>query len=200
MLNSANGNHSLVVVQSVSTSPEVEALLEGLRPVFCCDTLKPRPDYICAPGPISSTLQRGRLCNFVRHMTDPLRYNIPVASDITWSDDAVYVIQVQVFHKKEPSKNAMKRKNNGWTKAQRGKKLEEYKKVDSGKWIQRGLGRFFVESVYERHKHIPDCAFEEVMATEERIPPLFQKVEAISLVVECPKHGAKYVCDFWARE
>ena len=199
----SNSNSSLFVIQSVSSSPDAEAkaLLDPLRPIFCCLTLKPDPDYICVPGPISSTLQRGRLCNFFGYMsTFSLTYSVPVASDITWSDDAIYLIQVQVFHKKEPSKVVMKRKNNGWTKAQRGKKLEEYKKFESEKWVQRGLGRFFVESVYERRKRLPECAFEEVITTEERVPAFFQKVDAISLVVECAEHGVKYVCDFWARE
>lgn len=125
---------------------------------------------------------------------------VPVASsNVKWSKDAEYLVEVHRFNRKDPSK-IIKRKNNGWTKAQRGKKVEE-NKVDMGqKWVERGLGRYFVETVHQRRKRVPEHAFDEVLITEERIPGIFKKVEEIALEVECPKHGVKYVCEFFERE
>ena len=202
---------NVIFSDSINASAAVEDVVfpahEPIRPVFCCTSVKAKDyEYAYKLGSSTSTLQRGRMCNFRNHIAEYSQgKGIPVNEDLHWPERADYLVKVVQYWQTEKSQSSPTRKKRKFSLA---KKIKRLRKGNSSKdkdlvgWKQAAPGRYFIETKHKKGKRRPCHAFDEILITEELegIPACFEKVEEITMEAICPVHSErKWICEFWTK-
>ena len=202
---------NVIFSESINASAAVEDVVfpahEPIRPVFCCTSVKAKDsEYAYKLGSSTSTLQRGRMCNFRNHIAEYSQgKGIPVNDNLHWPEGADYLVKVVEYRQAKESQASPPRKKSKISPAKTIKRLRKgscSKDEDLVEWKQAVPGRYFVETKHKKGKRRPCHAFDEVLITEELdgIPACFERVKKINMEVMCPVHsGRKWICEFWTK-
>lgn len=202
---------NVIFSESINASAAVEDVVfpayEPIRPVFCCTYVRAKDaEYAYKLGSTTSTLQRGRMCNFRNHIAEYSQSKgIPVNEDLHWSEGADYLVKVLQYRQTEDSQALPPRKKRKVSPAKNIKRLRKgnySKDEDLVEWEQAAPGRYFVETKQKKGKRRPCHGFDEILITErlEGIPACFERVEEITMETICPVHSErKWICEFWGK-